>query len=304
MNLVIVVNQKYVKYVCVMLNSLFESNKGAHTIYILYEEIDEKSIEQINRFVERKGSKSIWIHEDSQKYRKFPMWKNWSYETYFILRAHELLPNDLERILYLDIDLIVMDSLEKLYNLDFEDNYIAARKTILDKGDAVELYKEGKTFLNSGVILFNLKKMRKEICFDDFLVAAEKMKYSFYMDEALLSYVMYGKVCFIERKYNYWLDDNCDQSGDAVIIHYICPEHPYKPWDLYFTNEELDLLSELKQNPVFRVNSSINRLIGLWWKHVYNVPFSECILEEANAKKEWFIRSLYDFIISQIVDKK
>ena len=295
MNICVTLNNKYAKFLFVMLKSLIDTNGEGHNIFILYESIDNIIINKLEEFINNYHCRIVWIKENSKKYMNFPMKNNWSYETYFILRIHELLPDEIDRVLYLDVDTIICEKLENLYNINFEDCYIAARKVVPEDNNCTNEYVAGKTFINSGVVMMNLRKMRSEICFRDYLNAAKQMKYNFYMDEALLSYVMLGKIRFISYKYNYWISNSEHES--PCIIHYICPEHPYKPWDLFFLDNELNKLDGLINNKKFMVNREINDLFKIWWKYARETPYYEELKKDLDNKKEWFIRCLYEYII-------
>ena len=73
----------------------------------------------------------------------------------------DLLPN-LERVLYLDGDLIVKTNLEEIYYTDIRDYYAAA---VVDSGSIYfkhEYVKKVKNYFNSGVMLLNLNKIRED----------------------------------------------------------------------------------------------------------------------------------------------
>ena len=58
---------------------------------------------------------------------KFPVYeKRYPVEIYFRIFASKYLPQDLERILYLDADTIVINPLKELYETDFGGNYYVA----------------------------------------------------------------------------------------------------------------------------------------------------------------------------------
>ena len=91
------------------------------------------------------------------------------------------MPQDLERILYLDADTIVINSLKELYETDFEGNYYVAAthvKKVLHKLNEIRLnIKEDEPYINIGVLLINLKALRtihieKEV--KDFIEKNEK----------------------------------------------------------------------------------------------------------------------------------
>lgn len=76
-----------------------------------------------------------------------------------------LLP-DVDKLLYLDSDIIVKGDLDDLFNLNMADNYLAASPELwhnLNKYWAHEEYGLDNSFyFNSGVLLYNLCKMRED----------------------------------------------------------------------------------------------------------------------------------------------
>lgn len=69
----------------------------------------------------------------------------------------KLFPN-LDKILQLDVDTIVTDSLEDLWNTDISDSYFAAVPERLSEWNPYDC----ETYYNVGVCLFNLKKLRED----------------------------------------------------------------------------------------------------------------------------------------------
>ena len=75
-------------------------------------------------------------------------------QAYYRFSLGELLPK-LNKIIYLDADIICFDDLSKLYDLNFRGKIILAKGLSQNKTN-VQQY-----FINSGILLFNLKKMRR-----------------------------------------------------------------------------------------------------------------------------------------------
>ena len=68
---------------------------------------------------------------------------------------------NIERILYLDGDTLTFKDLKEMYNLDFNDTYILGTLDYLSNGvDYLELKSE--KYINTGVILMNLEKLRND----------------------------------------------------------------------------------------------------------------------------------------------
>lgn len=74
-----------------------------------------------------------------------------------------LLPDDVDRVLYLDCDTLCNGSLHDFYNLNFGDNYAAGVIDCLSEA-YYDLFDMDKTsrYCNSGMLLFNIKKWRED----------------------------------------------------------------------------------------------------------------------------------------------
>lgn len=66
----------------------------------------------------------------------------------------------LERILFLDSDTLIFKDLSKMYNLNFNNNFILAAQAT-DKYIVTKFNAKIKLYVNAGVILFNIEKIRK-----------------------------------------------------------------------------------------------------------------------------------------------
>ena len=92
----------------------------------------------------------------------FDNFKRWSQGThchYHKILIPILFPY-LERILYLDTDTLIFKDLSKMYNLDFNHNFILGAQAH-DKYIMKKFNRKLKVLVNAGVILFNIKKIRK-----------------------------------------------------------------------------------------------------------------------------------------------
>lgn len=90
--------------------------------------------------------------------------------TYYRLFITELLPSTVERVIYLDCDLVVKDDLRKLWDADFKDAYVLAVQDMwvpyVSSVKGVPYEELGiptdSKYFNAGVLVINLKKWRAE----------------------------------------------------------------------------------------------------------------------------------------------
>ena len=125
--------------------------------------------------VERRGA-SLTLHElDERRTRDLPGWEYIPAEMWFRVFLGELLP-EVERVLYLDCDTIVVDSLAPLAELGLGNAYVAAVRNLFLPGHADRPARIGlppdQPYFNSGVLLLNLDAMRRDDCQTELLELA------------------------------------------------------------------------------------------------------------------------------------
>lgn len=111
----------------------------------------------------------------------------------------------LDKVVYIDSDVLVLHDLNELFNTDIEGKYLGAVKDpswFFENGHVLELNLEKRGFyFNSGVMLMNLKKIR-----DDGLVKKleeyTNNNFRTYMDQDALNVVVGDEVMLLDVKYN------------------------------------------------------------------------------------------------------
>lgn len=165
---------------------------------------------------------------DFSQYAKVTTCPHITIPAYYRLKVASLFPH-LDKILYLDGDLVVKKSLKELYNENITD-YICAGVRVIRDEKGKDVY--DKLHVNSGVLLFNLKKMREENT-EEVLAkyAIKNIDNIKNGDQDIINFALEGKIKEIDSKYNIQTC-NCyyisDYSMDYTIIHYIGPTKPWK----------------------------------------------------------------------------
>ena len=109
---------------------------------------------------------------------------------------------DIDRILYLDGDTLVLKDLNEMYHAEFfNDNYVLGTLDYFSNGiDYLGI--KSKIFINSGVLLLNLKTIRKDNKIYDLLNLTLSNIHLKGYDQTLINYVFYPKIGIMPSKYN------------------------------------------------------------------------------------------------------
>src|SRR5574344_1667810 len=148
--------------------------------------------------------------------------------------------NNLDKLIYLDCDLISHASLKELWDLDLEDNFIASVEDANGKKYSKRFLDGNEKFFNTGLMVLNCKKWRSEnISQKAVKIAIENTGTALGYDQTVLNKLFVGKVKYLNLKWdlqysplNVWPSyENLDEYYQAVknpcIIHYV---GDYKPW--------------------------------------------------------------------------
>lgn len=167
--------------------------------------------------------------------------------TYYRLFLTEILPENIEKVLYLDGDIVVTESLSELWNTEMDDYAVGG---VTDMSEVIQEYSRlgypsDCGYFNAGVLLINLRYWRENEVVDTFrkimIETPERIKFH---DQDVLNISFYNCKKQLSLKYNvqngflykkeFWEIDSqkYEQSVAAaikqpVIIHYSAR---VKPW--------------------------------------------------------------------------
>lgn len=244
MNIVLCLNTTYIMPTLTCMVSLIENNKGPIDFYLLHADLTESAITHLQKTIGNYGAhySIIPLHITDTQFAQYPTLGR-SKEAYFRLLIPQVLPQNIDRCLYLDGDVLAQKSITDLYTKDFEGNGLIVCEDI---GETILFHKERHLILgiplqyayfNSGVLLFNLNYFRTQFESTQFFDYAhknpEKLKF---LDQDILNALCYDKVTFADSTlYNYMeillnpLITN-EAIDKAVLVHFI-----QKPWKYTYT---------------------------------------------------------------------
>ena len=111
--------------VCV--TSLLENNKDEEiTVYVLENELTDENRKKFDRLAADYGQKIELIPVDDDIFKGYPTTHQFRLSTYYRFLFADILPKDVHKLIYLDCDTLVLDSLRELWDIDVTNYSIAA----------------------------------------------------------------------------------------------------------------------------------------------------------------------------------
>ena len=249
MNILTAINKKYLPYFAAMVRSFADNNPGEHTAYIATKEVTEADLEEYRGYFSgRVTFRPVAFCDDMLA--GAPTEKRWPKEIYYRIFAAGYLPETVDRILYMDSDIIVKGDISDFYDTDFEDNYFVATTNVHSpflkwfvrvKNGA----KKDTVYVNTGVLLMNIEKLRREQSHEEVLAYINRRKFFLTLPDQDVISTLYGNKIKLadgmvynlnERKIRGWNRrhgkgnkiDLARVDEQAKILHYLGRN---KPWD-------------------------------------------------------------------------
>lgn len=155
-------DESFVQHFLVALNSLIDSNTSVNLeVYLLNKDVSESSKLLIRNNVASFQVRIYFIQVNMETYKNLMTSEHITIDAYFRLAIPDLLPPDIDRVIYLDCDTVITGSLETLWNMDLQNKAFAAVPD-LDNIRNIEMGLGNTPTFNSGVMVINLKKWRQE----------------------------------------------------------------------------------------------------------------------------------------------
>lgn len=248
MNILVTLNSNYIVPLKVMLKSLFLNNsEESFSIYLIHSSIKEEELADLQAYISSHGSQLHVITIDDKCFANAPTLLHYTREMYYRLLAFKFLPEDLDRILYLDPDILVINPIRQLYDLDIEKYfYAAAYHDILSIKEINKIrlrHYEIDAYYNSGVLLMNLKLHRKFIKEEAIYDFVRKHHSKLIMPDQDVLNALYAKniKSIDEKLYNYdvryyryykLMNDNMWDMDyvirNTVVLHFCGKKKPWK----------------------------------------------------------------------------
>lgn len=211
LNILVTLDQAYLKQLSIMLSSLLAANPGeAVDVYMMNAKLTDADFERLEKCLDSPRCRLIDVKTDHALLAGAPVTSRYPQEMYYRIFATKYLPPTLDRILYLDPDLVVLKPLAALYETELTGCFFAAATHVrkaLQKLNCLRLgagLDETGPYVNSGVMLMNLPLLRAEQDADAVFDYIERRKYTLLLpDQDIISGLYAGRILPIDaRIYN------------------------------------------------------------------------------------------------------
>lgn len=235
------IDNAYAPFLAVALNSAVKNSNAdrKYKAIVLHQDLSDNNIKKLKA-----------LESDNFKIELTPMKANFEalddrmsnrlrcdYFTltiYFRLFIPAMFP-EYDKGIYIDSDVVLTDDIAKLFDTDIGDNFIGACNdlSIADIPPLVAYTEnavgvKGKEYINSGVLLMNLKKMRECDFEGHFLNLLNTYHFdSIAPDQDYINAMCNGKIYYLDEVWDAMPNDAKPPLKDTKIIHYNLFS---KPW--------------------------------------------------------------------------
>ena len=234
---IVCVDKNYITYLINLLGNVQYFSRTTDSTFHILCNSESKSV--IQEELKKSGKFNCKIYEiNEMDLAEFPVSGHVTVATYYRLLIGELLPVEITRAIYLDLDILVQDDLYKLWKLNIpETKVIAAVKNDDFESNINRLALKENMYFNAGVMLIDLEKWRSLDVYNKSLDVVKKNQISVvWWDQDILNYLFDGKVMELHKSWNYqllifrgqnWLKYLLDRPS---IIHFTGGGTKNKPW--------------------------------------------------------------------------
>lgn len=253
-HIALICDDNYVIPTIVTMNSVVANISDDYKIsfHIVTAGLTDDSVEILSNIRKKDTKVLIYRRNISEYENKLQKIKEFSHVTFSALFKFELanILNNIDKVIYLDSDIIIKHDISSLYKIDVRDYYVAAVPELWKALENGNIVNNKLRYFNSGVMLINLARWREEKVSEK--LWAKKMEIasdlSFRtMDQDVFNLVFYDKFLllpieynfnpyFYEKKYfslikqyaNYEYSTKEEILNAVVAVHYVGKED--KPW--------------------------------------------------------------------------
>ena len=258
--IVYAMDDNYAMQAGVSLVSLIENNENLYFhIIILSDNLNDSNKYRLKKIVEdhNKTIEFIEVYDMEKRAGVSLSLNSWGRTVYCRLFLSELIPENIDKIIYIDSDTLVLGSISYLIDVlnseEFLNYYAAGCIDAVSTYKKMHGFKKNETYYNTGLLLINLKLWRqKEIQHTIINEIRRRNGKSIDTDQSYINCIMINKIMTLPAKYNvmslyyhvynkflqmsgysksetYSKDELSGAVSTPIIVHF-AGDKEYRPW--------------------------------------------------------------------------
>lgn len=250
MNLLVSLDENYLPQLRVLLASVHQNDPGVKCrVYLLHRAVSQRELARLGSDLERIGWQLCPVLVEESHFAQAPATKQYPQEMYYRLLAGQLLPADVDRVLYLDPDILVINPLTPLWETDLHSSLFAAAahtgKTEL--ANNLNRFRLGTMgdYYNTGVLLMDVARCREEVRPREIFSFVEEHGRELVLPDQDVFNALYGdRVLPLDdvvwnydaRNYSSYLMRSLGEADlswvmeHTAVLHFCGKEKPWKPY--------------------------------------------------------------------------
>ena len=249
MNLLFAIDDNVTQQLMTTLYSIKQNSPSEkYSIYVIQGQ-KLRETDKIKAFCQKLGMHYHPVVISEDQFADAPTTDRYPKTIYYRLLAYKYLPKNIKRILYLDVDILVLNDLMPLYKVDLKNYwYAAASHTSLDVTDNLNKLRLGnyetESYYNSGVMLMDLQAIREHVKAEDIFTYIKKMGPTLLLPDQDVLNGLYGQhiMKIPDELYNYdarmnplyYAKSNGEWDIDwviehTVVLHFCGRDKPWRP---------------------------------------------------------------------------
>lgn len=207
LNVVYSTDDNYAQHTGVSIISLLDNNRHFLNIeiYIIDNNISAENRDKLVSIVDKYNRKLTFI-DFSEYENKLKLNMEWSISisAYARLFLSDMLPSHINKVLYYDCDTIIVDKLDEIWNEDISNYFLAGVKDTVNSNIKIAVgMNKNDDYINSGMLLINLRKWRKDNITDKFLGFIEQYNGKVtHHDQGVINGMLNGFIKILPLKFN------------------------------------------------------------------------------------------------------
>lgn len=267
MNLLFSIDDRFVNQLATVLTSIAENtNAEDFQVYVIADHPLEASA-QLAAYCEQLKMTYHPVVIDPQDFAQAPITDRYPTTIYYRLLAYKYLPADLDRILYLDADVLCINDLQSFYQMDLSHHlYASAIHTALsnttDVINKIRLQNfDADGYYNSGVLLMNLELIRQRVKEKDIFNYIEENRLVLLLPDQDVLNALYGDQIKSVPDELYNLDARKGRTYETIS---------FGEWTLDWVMKHTVILHYCGRDKPWLPNKNTGRYTALY-KHYYNL---------------------------------